>query len=83
MVWGSTAGGKLLQIIFAYRKSEVVEMESLTPDKWRQIQAAILRRYENANMGLSGRTACDVLLYVVHAMPLPAKLLRQYHRLRR
>jgi uncharacterized DUF497 family protein len=67
LVWGQTADGRYLQVIFVYREDDDIDFASLTLEEW---------------MAVSDGTAGDVL-YVVHAMPLPPKLLWQYRRLRR
>ena len=67
IVWGQTGEGRYLQVIFVYRDVEELEFESLTLEQL---------------MAISERTEAE-LVYVVHAMPLPPKLLKQYRRLRK
>jgi hypothetical protein len=67
LVWGKTDENRYLQVIFVYRQSDELEFESLTLDQW---------------MTVSEGTVAEIV-YVVHAMILPPKLLKQYRRLRR
>ena len=67
LVWGRTAKGRYLQVIFIYRELEEVDFESLPLEDL----IALSDGYE------------DDVIYVVHAMPLPARLLKQYRRMRR
>ena len=67
LVWGPTEEGRLLQVIFVYRASDEIDFGSLTLEQW---------------MAVSEGAAGDII-YIVHAMPLTTKLLRQYRRLRR
>ena len=67
LVWGQTGNGRHLQAVFVYREVEDVDFESLALEDL---------------IALSDGSETDVI-YVVHAMPLPPKLLRQYRRMRR
>jgi uncharacterized DUF497 family protein len=67
LVWGQTNEGRYLQVIFVYRESDELEFESLTLDQWITISAGPVSE----------------IVYVVHSMTLPPKLVKQYRRLRR
>jgi uncharacterized DUF497 family protein len=67
VVWGQTQGGSYLQVIFVYRASDEIDFGALTLEEL---------------MSLSEGDETEVL-YVVHAMPLSPKMMRQYRRLRR
>jgi uncharacterized DUF497 family protein len=67
VVWGQAEDGSYLQVIFVYRDLEEIDFGSLTLEEL---------------MSLSEGEVSEAL-YVVHAMPLSPKMLRQYRRLRR
>jgi uncharacterized DUF497 family protein len=67
IVWGRAEDGSYLQVIFVYRASEEIDYGALTLEEL---------------MALSDGDETEVL-YIVHAMPLSPKMLRQYRRLRR
>lgn len=67
MVWGQTRAGRYLLVIFTYREVEEITFESIALDQW---------------IAISDGAIMDVA-YVVHAMTLPPKLLKQYRRMRR
>ena len=66
-VWGQTPVGRYLQVIFIYRESDEVDFGSLTLEQLMVVSDGVETE----------------ILYVVHAMTLPPKLLKQYRRLRR
>ena len=66
-MWGQTEDRSYLQVIFIYREPDEIEYGSLTLEQL---------------MALSDGDETEVL-YVVHAMPMSPKMLRQYRRLRR
>ena len=67
VVWGQAEDGTYVQVIFVYRELEEVDFGALTLEQL---------------VSISEGDVSDVL-YVVHAMPLSPKMLRQYRRLRR
>jgi uncharacterized DUF497 family protein len=67
VVWGQAEDGSYLQVIFVFRALEEIDFGSLTLEQLMSVADG------------EDRDA----LYVVHAMPLPPKMLRQYRRLRR
>jgi uncharacterized DUF497 family protein len=67
VVWGQAEQGAYLQVIFVFREPDEIDYRSLTLEQL---------------MVLSDGDETDVL-YVVHAMPLSSKMLRQYRRMRR
>src|SRR5438552_4046880 len=66
MVWGSTSNGRLLQVLFAYKRPEDVPFESLSSEDWAVIGAGSVAR----------------VIRVIHAMDLTPKMKRQYRRRR-
>lgn len=67
VVWGRAEDGSYLQVIFVYRASDEIDFGALTLEEL---------------MALSDGEETEVL-YIVHAMPLSPKMMRQYRRLRR
>ena len=66
-VWGATAAGRLLQVIYVLKKQDDVAFESVAPLDW-----ATLDRTPNAKIAR-----------VIHAMDLTPNMKRQLHRRRR
>jgi uncharacterized DUF497 family protein len=67
LVWGQTAEGRYLQVIYVVREVADIDFGSVTLE-----QLAALSDGEESRA-----------VYVVHAMTLSGKLLRQYRRTRR
>jgi hypothetical protein len=66
LVWGKALSGGFLQVVFAFKLPEQLEFNSLALLDW-----ATLIDYEGT-----------VAVYVIHAMPLTKKQLREYRKLR-
>ena len=66
LVWGKAPSGGYLQVVFTFKVPEELEFTSLTFLDW-----AKLIDYDGT-----------VAIYVIHAMPLTSKQLRQYRKLR-
>jgi hypothetical protein len=67
LVWGKTASGSFLQVVFAFKLPEELEFTSLTFLDW----AALIDDDHT------------VAIYVIHAMPLTKKQLREFRKIRR
>ena len=65
LVWGRASSGRFLQVVFAFKLPEELEFSNLSFLDW-----AALIDYENV-----------VAVYVIHAIPMTKKQLRQYHKL--
>jgi uncharacterized DUF497 family protein len=65
LVWGQTAAGNHLEIVFALKVPEELEFSSLEFLDW-----AALIDYHGT-----------VAIYIIHAMPMKQKQLRQYRRI--
>jgi len=66
LVWGTTPSGRFLQVVFAFKLPEELEFRNLELLDW-----GTMIDYEGT-----------VAVYVIHAMPLTKKQLRQYRKLR-
>jgi hypothetical protein len=66
LVWGKNPSGRLLQVVFAFKLPEDLEFTSLAVLDW-----ATLIDYEGT-----------IAVYVIHAMPLTSKQLKQYRKIR-
>lgn len=67
VVWGQTADGGYLQVIFVFRSEDEVDVDSL----------------ELADLVELSNRGSPVVVYVIHAMSLTPQMLMQYRRLRR
>jgi hypothetical protein len=66
LVWGQTASGVYLEVIFAFKLPEALAFDDLDLLSW-----ATIIDYPGT-----------VSIYVCHAMPMKARQTRQYRRLR-
>lgn len=66
-VWGATAEGRMLQVIFVLKKQEEVPFESVRLLDWTQLESTPKKR----------------IVRVIHAMELTADMKRQLRKLRR
>jgi hypothetical protein len=66
LVWGKSPSGGFLQVVFVFKLPEDLEFTSLTLLGW------------SALIDYGGTVA----IYVIHAMPLNSKQLKQYRKLR-
>ena len=66
-VWGATAAGRLLQVIYVLKKQDDVSFESVDPHDWAMLQG-------NPNAKIAR---------VIHAMDLTPDMKRQLRRRRR
>jgi hypothetical protein len=66
-VWGATATGRLLQVIFVFRSAEEVDFESVDVAELAELVA----------------DPDALAVYVVHSMDLTPKMKQQLRRLRR
>lgn len=67
LVWGPSARGRLLQVVFVYREEDEIDYETLAFEDLIELTDA----------------ATAVAVYVIHAMPLTERMSRQYRKLQR
>jgi uncharacterized DUF497 family protein len=67
LVWGADRAGRIVEVIYAMKTAEEIEFESIDP-----MQLADVADQENV-----------VGVYIIHAMPLDGRRLKQYRRSRR
>lgn len=66
LVWGQTASGDYLEVIFAFRVSEDLAFSDLDISDW----------------GAMIDYPATVSIYICHAMPMKKKQLREYRKIR-
>jgi|SRR4051794_9940467 uncharacterized DUF497 family protein len=67
LIWGPTSRGRLLQVVFAYRGEDEIDYGSLSFEDL--IELTEVTRV--------------IAVYVIHAMPLTERMVRQYRKLQR
>ena len=65
LVWGKTRSGRLLEVVFTFRRPDELEFRSLTFLDW------------SAFIDYRGVVA----IYIIHAMPLTERQKREYRRI--
>jgi uncharacterized DUF497 family protein len=67
LVWGPTSKGWLPQVVFTYRAEDEIDYESLDFED-------LVELADETNV---------IVMYVIHAMPLTERMVRQHRKLRR
>jgi hypothetical protein len=67
LVWGPDRSGRIVEVVYCYRVAEELNYDSVSPED-------IMALAEQKNV---------VVVYIIHAMPLDGRRLKQYRRTRR